>query len=170
MGNSKLDLTRNVKLFIGIYGQNAIRKKHEGRQMLALAAKMDAVAARLETASKTQQISQQIAGSVPQLNAVMAQMSPEQMAVNMDQFEKIFEDLDVRTEYITNAIDSTTATSTPITEVDNLIEQVGEEHGMEVRSKLASMDGLGAPVGVAAAEPTKAAEASLEDRLAQLKS
>ena len=75
-----------------IYAQNAIRKKNEGLQMLKLAAKMDAVASRLDTAQKTQQISSTIQQTVPQLERALAGMEPEQMARNMDKFEKIFDD------------------------------------------------------------------------------
>jgi charged multivesicular body protein 1 len=74
-----------------IYAQNAIRKKHEALNFLKLASKMDAVASRLETAEKTQTISNSIQQTIPQLSKALMDMSPEKMAMDMNQFEKIFE-------------------------------------------------------------------------------
>ena len=43
-----------------IYAQNAIRKKHEAINYLKLASKMDAVASRLDSAEKSQQMTRQV--------------------------------------------------------------------------------------------------------------
>ena len=53
----------------------------------------------------------------------------------MDQFEKQFEDLDVQAEYIENTMGQTTALTTPADQVDTLINQVAEEHGLEISEK-----------------------------------
>lgn len=42
----------------------------------------------------------------------------------MDQFEKQFEDLDVHTSVMENAMGTATTTSTPASQVDDLIKQV----------------------------------------------
>jgi charged multivesicular body protein 1 len=42
----------------------------------------------------------------------------------MDQFEKQFEDLDVHTSVMENAMGTATSTSTPTQQVDDLIKQV----------------------------------------------
>lgn len=161
-----------------IYAENAIRKKNEGLNMLRLAAKMDAVASRLDTAEKTQQISDSITNALPQLSAALHKMSPEQMASNMDKFEKIFEDLDVRTGYIVEAVDSTTASTTPATEVDQLIRQVGDEHALDVAEMVTGKHALSAHPGAnAIPAPAPAAgnlladggDGDLEARLAQLR-
>lgn len=156
-----------------IYAQNAIRKKHEALNYLKLASKMDAVASRLDTAQKSQQLSTTIARTVPQLQKALNEMSPEVMACNMEKFEKIFEDLDVRSEYMSNAIDSTTATATPADQVDELITQVGEQHALDVGGMLQNT-----PLDQIQSAPDKApavavaeggAEDELEKRLAQLR-
>lgn len=54
----------------------------------------------------------------------------------MDNFEKQFEDMDVRSAYVEGAMNQTTATATPQSEVDTLIMQVADEHGLEVSSML----------------------------------
>lgn len=162
-----------------IYAQNAIRKKHEALNYLKLASKMDAVASRLDTAEKSQQMSQNISRTIPQLNKALTDMTPEKMAQNMEKFEKIFEDLDVRTEYMANAIDSTTATATPVGQFDELIQQVGEEHALNVEQFLRDTPlqnplqaNANATAAAQANQPAAVAEEddSLEKRLAQLRS
>lgn len=149
-----------------IYAQNAIRKKHEALNYLKLSAKMDAVASRLDAADKSQSLSQDIAKTVPQLEKALKDMSVEQIATNTESFEKLFEDLDVRSEFIANAVDSTTATSTPVDQVDQLIAQVADEHALDVGELLND-----APIGegavAAAAQPTAAARADPIDPLAE---
>ncbi|CAD7969329.1 unnamed protein product [Amoebophrya sp. A120] len=162
-----------------VYAENAIRKKSEALQMLRLAARMDAVASKLDTAEKTQAMSQNISDTIPQLDDALTKMTPEAIATNMDQFEKIFDDLDVRMNYITTAVDSTTASATPTNEVDLLIQQVGEEHAMDV-SNLLNQDGLKDPLTAAILNPAAGLpgkDASkdsvgedLESRLAALRS
>ena len=84
--------------------------------------------------------------------------------------------VDVRADYMNDAIDSTTATTTPADQVDSLIQQVGEEYSLEVSGMLANTE-----LGAIPAAPQKAkeqpqaeaagtsAEDDLERRLAQLK-
>eukprot|EP00392_Amoebophrya_sp_AT5.2_P008598 g8626.t1 len=155
-----------------VYAENAIRKKNEALQMLRLAARMDAVASKLETAEKTQSMTQNISDTIPQLDAALMQMSPEGIATNMDRFEKIFDDLDVRTEYITSAVDQTTASVTPANDVDNLIQQVADQHSMDVSSML-TRDDLKDPLTAPALGQAPKGEVvgeDLESRLAALRS
>jgi len=48
----------------------------------------------------------------------------------MDKFEKQFEDLDVQTQTMENAMSSSTVMTTPAEQVDSLIMQVAEENSM----------------------------------------
>lgn len=50
----------------------------------------------------------------------------------MDEFEKVFENLDVKTESLTSAMDTVMATSADSSEVDALLGQIKEEQGMDV--------------------------------------
>ncbi|CAD7933974.1 unnamed protein product [Amoebophrya sp. A25] len=156
-----------------VYAENAIRKKSEGLQMLRLAARMDAVASKLDTAEKTQTMSQNISDTVPHLEKALKTMTPEKIATDMDKFEKIFDDLDVRMNYITNAVDNTTANATPGNEVDNLIEQVADEHDLNVRHLLKN-DGITDPLRQPLAQPAATSKdgvgEDLESRLAALRS
>lgn len=157
-----------------IYAEQAIMKKNEALNFLKLAAKMDAVASRLESAEKSQQISKAVMGSVPQLQRALRDMNPEQMAQNMDQFEKIFEDLDVTTGYMTGAINNTTATMMPVGEVDGLIKAVGDEHALETGTMMRDGNleknlGVNAQAAASVKNPEAGVDQDLEARLAQLR-
>ena len=79
----------------------------------------------------------------------------------MDQFEKQFEDLDVQSEYIEQTMSQSTSLTTPADQVDSLINQVAEEHGLAVSEKLG---------GVATGTPTAVHEQDeLAERLSKLK-
>lgn len=156
-----------------IYAENAIRKKNEALNFLKLSAKMDAVASRLESAEKSQQISGSIKGAIPELEKALKTMSPEQMAANMGTFEKIFEDLDVTTDYMTGAINNTTTALMPAGDVDQLIKEVGDEHSLEVGGMMRDGNLENNPGARARPEVKTEADAdvdrSLEARLAQLR-
>ena len=77
-----------------------------------------------------------------------------------------FEDLDVRSAYMNEAMSSTTASATPEDEVDNLIRMVADEHSLDVG---VGMDELGAPAtGVPQAAQAAAPEGKEDDLAARL--
>lgn len=54
----------------------------------------------------------------------------------MDKFESQFEDLDVQTQYMENTMGNQSALSTPQDEVDTLMHQVADQHGLELNDVL----------------------------------
>eukprot|EP00916_Digyalum_oweni_P012191 GHVL01020183.1.p1 GENE.GHVL01020183.1~~GHVL01020183.1.p1 ORF type:complete len:134 (+),score=20.75 GHVL01020183.1:309-710(+) len=120
-----------------------------------MASKMDAIASRMDTANKSHLITQDISKAVPQLNKALNDLSVEDITRSMDQFEKLFDDLDARSDYVTNAVDSTTATTTPIDQVDSLIQQVADDHALDVSVMLSD-----APVGCHGMEARNEQEAT----------
>ena len=54
----------------------------------------------------------------------------------MDQFERQFENLDVPTEFVEQAMGNTTALTTPAEEVSGLMQQIADEHGLELAMDL----------------------------------
>lgn len=70
-----------------------------------------------------------------------------QISTLMDKFEEQFSDMDVRAGYMENAMGNATSTATPEHEVDALLQQVGDEHDLEVGDMLADVpaDAIGAP-------------------------
>ncbi|EKF31811.1 hypothetical protein MOQ_004348 [Trypanosoma cruzi marinkellei] len=119
-----------------IFAQNSIRKKNEALNHLRLAARMDAVVSRLDTAVKMKMVTKGMGQMVKGMDKVLQTMNPEGISVLMDNFEKQFETMDVASEYMENAIGQTTATSMPEDEVNTLMAQVADEHGLDIKQHL----------------------------------
>lgn len=94
-----------------------------------MAARVDAVASRVQTAVTTKRVTQSMAGVVKAMDAAMKGMNLEKISTLMDKFEKQFEDLDVQTGYMENAMSSTTTVTAPEHQVDTLMQQVADEAG-----------------------------------------
>jgi len=86
-----------------------------------------------------------------------------QIASTMQSFEKQFENLDLQTQVVEGVMSEQAAMSTPEEEVSALMQQVAEEHGLEVQI------GLPGAATAVAAPAAAAAEPDLNARLAELK-
>lgn len=137
------------------YASSAIREKHQALSYLKLSSRLDAVAARVETAVRMTGLTRAMGGIVAGMDSVLATMDINKIATTMDQFEQQFDSLDVRSGYMEDAIDSTTALSMPDSQVQALMQEVAAQNGLEVA---AEMDSLG-PLGTAQAAAAPAAVA-----------
>ena len=97
----------------------------------------------------------------------MQQMNVEKVTSTMDKFEELFGELDVRGAYMQNAMAGATATLTPEDDVDNLINQVADQHGLEIANDLA--DAGAVPQGAPTVEVQESQEEQMEQRLAKLR-
>ncbi|CAG8785424.1 1309_t:CDS:2, partial [Acaulospora morrowiae] len=79
-----------------------------------------------------------MASVVKGMDKAMESMNLEKISMVMDKFEAQFEDLDVQTRYMEGTMGSTTTMSTPQEEVDLLMQQVADEHGLELNQELDS--------------------------------
>eukprot|EP00958_Prasinococcus_capsulatus_P001901 scaffold175_cov414-Prasinococcus_capsulatus_cf.AAC.9 len=147
-----------------IYAQNAIRKKSEQLNYLKLASRLDAVVSRLDTQAKMNVVNKNMASIVKTLDKVIKTNNPEAIVNTMENFERQMEDLDVtQSEIVDKSMGNVTSLTTPEGEVDLLIQQVVDEHGLEVGSALPNA-GEGA-IGVQQEAPAS----DLSRRLADLK-
>jgi len=147
-----------------IYAQNAIREKNQALNYLRLSSRIDAVASRVETAIRMRTVTGSMANIVRGMDAALASMDMQRITMVMDKFEQQFEDLDVQANYVENSMNSTTALTTPPDEVDSLISQVADEHGLEIAGKV----GAGSvPAGKPGAKEKE--HDDLEERLNRLK-
>jgi charged multivesicular body protein 1b len=112
-----------------IHAENAIRQKNQSLNYLRMSARVDAVASRVQTALTTKRVTSSMAGVVKAMDAAMKSMSLEKISSVMDKFEKQFEDLDVQSSYMENAMSSTTTVSVPQNDVDSLMQQIADEAG-----------------------------------------
>ena len=79
-----------------IVASEAIRFQKESVNLNRMGAKMGAVALKLDSAYRTQQVSAQIKQATPSIQAALNQMNSVGISQNMGAFEKVFEDLDVQ--------------------------------------------------------------------------
>ncbi|KAG0379941.1 MAG: Snf7 family [Linnemannia gamsii] len=119
-----------------IYAANAIRKKTEGLNLLRLSSRIDAVASRVQTAVTMRNVTMSMASVVKGMDKAMESMNLEKISMVMDKFESQFEDLDVQTQYMENTMGNQSALTTPQDEVDTLMHQVADEHGLELNEEL----------------------------------
>mmetsp|Transcript_62366 Transcript_62366/g.126755 ORF Transcript_62366/g.126755 Transcript_62366/m.126755 type:complete len:223 (-) Transcript_62366:26-694(-) len=137
-----------------IYAANAIREKNQALNYLRLSSRIDAVAARVETAVRMNSLTKSMGGVVKGMDKVLGSMDVSKISVMMDKFEKQFDDLDVRSAYMEGAMGEATSTSTPQSEVDSLVGQVAAKAGLDLGDQLASAGAVG--TNVAAAAPAAA--------------
>ncbi|TMW69363.1 hypothetical protein Poli38472_001519 [Pythium oligandrum] len=151
-----------------IYAQNVIREKNQALSYLQLASRIDAVASRVQTAIAMGQLKQNMSGVVKGMDTVMASMNVEKISRTMDQFEQQFEDLDVRAAYMEGAMSNGTSMTTPVDQVDDLIQMVADENGLKVAGQLDSAGMVGTELPTAAAAEKKSQD-DLSMRLAALR-
>mmetsp|Transcript_27972 Transcript_27972/g.39334 ORF Transcript_27972/g.39334 Transcript_27972/m.39334 type:complete len:209 (+) Transcript_27972:103-729(+) len=152
-----------------IYGQDAIREKNQALNHLRMASRIDACASRIETAVRMGQVTGSMQGVVKGMDKGLQSMDVEKISTLMDKFESQFEDLDVKTQYMEGAMNSTTATSTPAEQVDGLIQMVADENDLELGEAFTEAGPIGKKTPQLK-EPEKKEEIadSLEARLANL--
>ena len=161
-----------------IHAQNAIRQKSNAQNYLRLASRVDAVASRLESAIKMQQVTKSMGSVVKGMDKVLNSMNVEQISKVMEKFEQSFEDMDVRSEYVEQTMNSTTTAAMPEEQVDDLLQMVADEHGLKMADtfKQAGSQAVPSSAGTsqAGAAPVAAlggsAEDDLEERLRKLRS
>jgi len=115
-----------------IHAQNAIRQKNNAQNYLRLSSRVDAVASRLESAIKMQNVTKSMGSVVKGMDKVLGSMNVEAISKVMDNFEKSFEDMDVRSEYVEQAMNSSTTAAMPEEQVDELMQMVADEHGLKM--------------------------------------
>ena len=86
----------------------------------------------------------------------------------MDKFEQQFEDLDLNSKYMETAMDSSTAVNMPESQVENLMSQIADEHGLEFESQMADIGVGQSQLNKPMASAQNDEEKELEDRLKKL--
>ena len=79
-----------------IYAENSIRKKNEYLNYLRLASRVDAVSSKVKSAVAMQNVAKNIGSVTKSLESAMASLDLEKISKIMDNFEKQFTDLDVK--------------------------------------------------------------------------
>ena len=110
-----------------IYAENAIRKKNESLNYLRMSSKIDATASRVQSAVTMKGVAKNMQGVVKALDKAINSMELTKISEVMDKFESQFEDLDVHTSVMENAMGQATTTNTPASQVrstDHVLSQL----------------------------------------------
>jgi len=121
-----------------IHAESAIREKNQALHFLKLSARLDGVTQRIQTALTMQQVSDSMRGVVSGMDKAMKAMNLVKMTEMMDKFEQQQEDIDVKVDTMDSVFQSTSVTMTNQTEIENLMGEVIDEHGLEVDKDIAS--------------------------------
>ncbi|KAJ9088930.1 hypothetical protein DSO57_1018040 [Entomophthora muscae] len=121
-----------------LYAADAIRKKNESLNLQRLSSRIDAVSSRVQTAVTMRRVTTSMAGVVKGMDRAMESMNLEKISLVMEKFESQFEDLDVQTATMEGAMGGVTASAMPQDEIDNLMQQVADENGLELEANLAN--------------------------------
>ncbi|CAO2594332.1 Charged multivesicular body protein 1b [Lemmus lemmus] len=140
-----------------IHAENAIRQKNQAVNFLRMSARVDAVAARVQTAVT-------MAGVVKSMDATLKTMNLEKISALMDKFEHQFETLDVQTQQMEDTMSSTTTLTTPQNQVDLLLQEMADEAGLDLNMELPQGQTGSVGTSVASAEQDE-----LSQRLARLR-
>ena len=119
-----------------VFAENVIRNRKEAINLRRFGVKMGALSAKLESAHRTQEMSKQISSSVPLLKKAMKQMDAIGAAGSIGDFEKVFEDLDVKTGELNDAMDNVYSTSIDNGEVMDLLNQMRDQQTMEAGGQI----------------------------------
>jgi len=149
-----------------IHAENAIRNKSQALNYLKMAARVDAVASRVQTAVTQRKVTSSMAGVVKNLDSAMKSMNLEKISGLMDKFEHQFEDLDVQTQFMDQSMGNTVATSIPEDQVSGLMTQVADEAGLDMGMDLPQ--GSNATVGITSTQASSDQD-ELTTRLAKLR-
>lgn len=151
-----------------IYAENVIREKNQALNFLKLGSRLDAVAARIETAVRMQTLSKAMEQTVKSMNSAMQTMDSDKLARVMEQFEKNFENMDVQAGYMESSMAASTAMATPPDQVQQLMEMAATEAGLDMQAILENAGQVG--VGTGSKLPASASpESDLEARFNALK-
>lgn len=147
-----------------IHAENAIRQKSQSLNYLRMSARVDAVASRVQGALNIRKVTQSMGGVVKAMDAAMKSMNLEKMSSLMDKFENQFEDLDVQSSYMDNTMSQSTTTAVPQGDVENLLQQVADEAGLELKLELPTN-----PQSICSLSSTTTEQDELTQRLARLR-
>ncbi|SGZ48762.1 CIC11C00000001633 [Sungouiella intermedia] len=143
-----------------LYAQNAIRKSNERVNLLRLASRIDAVASRVQTAVTMRSVTGNMTQVIRGMDKALQTMNLEKISLVMEKFETQFEDLDALTNYYESATNNVNALTTPQEEVDELMNQIADEAGIEMKQGLneTKVDIVTPPVTITEEKEDKLAE------------
>merc|ERR1712130_16243 len=119
-----------------IHAENAIRNHNQALNYLRMSARVDAVAARVQTALQTQRVTKNMVNVCRAMEGAMASMNLEKITEMMDRFENQFENLDVQANMMESTMQGTTTQFVPENDVNALMQEQADSAGIELNLAL----------------------------------
>uniref|UniRef100_A0A7S0G4U7 Uncharacterized protein n=1 Tax=Rhodosorus marinus TaxID=101924 RepID=A0A7S0G4U7_9RHOD len=151
-----------------IHAENAVRNEKQEISYMRLQSRLDAVVSKLEAHTKMMTVTASMGDVSYKLDEALQTMDINKITAVMDTFEKQFENLDLNAQYMDSAIGESVASSVPQNEVNTLLQQVGEEHNLEVSEIIGGPKIPGTKTGQPSKETTPGEIDSLEEKLRNL--
>ena len=121
-----------------ITAEGIIRMKGEALNWRRMAAQMGAVAQKLETAERTKNISESIKKSVPIIQNGLKQMEKIGISKAINEFDQVFEELDVKTDSMNTALDGVYSSTIDQGSVEVYMKQLQDSQAVDMGSGLAT--------------------------------
>jgi len=119
-----------------IHAENAIRQHSQSINFLKLAARLDSVASRLKSVQTAQLMGKNLENVSKVMGVAMQRMNLERNFDVLESFDKQCNELDTQMNILEGAMSQSTATLTPDNQVEALMQQVADEHGLDVSISL----------------------------------
>lgn len=147
-----------------IHAENAIRQKNQALNFLRMSSRIDGVQSRVQTAASMKNVMKNMGSVTKNMESTMKSMNLEKISQLMDRFEKQFENLDIQSGYMENAMAGTTQQFIPEDDVKNLMMKTADEAGLEMNLDIPSAGTSSLATSVASGEQDE-----LSQRLARLR-
>jgi len=147
-----------------IHAENAIRHKNQALNFLRMSSRIDGVQSRVQTAASMKNVMKNMGSVTKNMEKTMASMNLEKISQLMDRFEKQFENLDIQSGYMENAMAGTTQQFIPEDDVKNLMMKTADEAGLEMDLNVPEAGNSSLATSVASGEQDE-----LSQRLARLR-
>lgn len=119
-----------------IHAENAIRNNSEALSYLKLQSQLEAVSAKLQAQQVRAQVSDSMTAVTANLDQALGTMDVTQISHTMEKFIQQSEDLDISTMVMDKAIGESTSSSTPQSQVDNLLQRIADENKLDIAGKI----------------------------------
>ena len=121
-----------------ISAEGIIRMKGEALNYRRMAARMGAVAQKLEAADRTKNISESIKKSVPIIQKGLRQMEKIGISKAINEFDQVFEELDVKTDSMNTALDGVYSSTIDQNSVEGYMKQLQDSQAIDMGGGLAA--------------------------------
>jgi charged multivesicular body protein 1 len=115
---------------------DAIRRKNDIKRYKVLSSKIETISQRLEAAYKNMTLTNSMKQLIEQMVGAAGTMDMVKINETMENFEKMFDNLDVNSEMMNQVFDNVNAGVTNETEVNQLLQQVADENNMQINEEL----------------------------------